>query len=70
MVEKPSRRLIPTRAVCARYGVVDRTIDRWVADPKLGFAQPIYINNRRYFDEEQLEEFERRRRVTSKMEAA
>jgi len=48
-----SKRLLPIRAVCARYGdVADRTIDRWVASGVL--PESIRINHRRYWDEEQL----------------
>jgi predicted DNA-binding transcriptional regulator AlpA len=36
--------------VRARYGgVTARTIDRWIADEKLGFPRPVHINTRRYF---------------------
>jgi hypothetical protein len=51
--------LVPAREVLKRYGVVDRTLDRWVADPKLGFPQPTIINKRRYFRENALLEWER-----------
>jgi hypothetical protein len=51
--------LISTREVLKRYTVVDRTLDRWVADPKLGFPQPIIINKRRYFRENALLAWER-----------
>jgi predicted DNA-binding transcriptional regulator AlpA len=45
-----------------RYSVSDRTIDRWVADPKLNFPQPIRINRKRFFYEHELEEFDETRR--------
>jgi MerR HTH family regulatory protein len=48
---------LPIRALCARYSVVDRTIDRWLARGLL--PPPIIINGRRYWDEAALEEFER-----------
>jgi hypothetical protein len=41
--------LLPTRAVCSRYSVCSRTVDRWVADTRLAFPQPTIINRRRYF---------------------
>ena len=53
--------LLPKRLVAQRYGVCVRTIDRWVANAELGFAQPININGRQYFHERKLEEFEIRR---------
>jgi len=44
--------------MCARYGdVVDRTIDRWTAAGIL--PEPLVINRRRYWDEEELERRER-----------
>lgn len=51
---------LPARRVCQRYDVCDRTLDRWVADPKLNFPRPMYVNKRRYFDEDELDEFDRR----------
>jgi predicted DNA-binding transcriptional regulator AlpA len=54
----PTKRKLPTRAVMARYDVSDRTIDRWVADPSLGFPKPIRIKRRRYWDEDALDEFD------------
>nr|WP_249145865.1 DNA-binding protein [Bradyrhizobium diazoefficiens] len=53
--------LIPTRQVAARYNVTLRSIDRWTRDPALGFPQPIQINTRNYFDEQELNDFDRRR---------
>lgn len=60
--------LVPTRLVCDRYHVSDRTIDRWISKPELGFPQPIIINKRRYFREQQLQLWERSR--ARKTEAA
>ena len=57
--EKVKARRLPTRALCARYDVVDRTIDRWLARELL--PPPIIINGRRYWDEAELEKFERAR---------
>ena len=45
----------------ARYHIADRTLDRWAADPEMGFPKPIIINGRRYFSEPQLVVFERKR---------
>jgi predicted DNA-binding transcriptional regulator AlpA len=59
---RSSRKLLPTRVVMDRYSVSDRTIDRWVADPKLNFPQPIRINRKRFFYEHELEEFDGTRR--------
>ncbi len=62
--------LLPMRAVCARYHVCDRTIERWMVDRKLDFPAPIQINRRRYFRQRELEAFERRRVATMRTEAA
>ena len=52
-------RKLPTRQVCERYGVTDRTISRWERDPDLNFPQPVVINNRKYFSEELLTDWDR-----------
>ncbi len=51
--------LVPARDVLKRYGVVGRTLDRWLANPALGFPRPLVINRRRYFNERTLLEWER-----------
>jgi hypothetical protein len=45
----------------ARYQVSDRTVDRWVADPRLRFPKPIIVNRRRYFRLAELLAWERER---------
>jgi predicted DNA-binding transcriptional regulator AlpA len=52
---------LPSKKVWERYGMTDRTLDRWVADPAMGFPQPLLINKRRYFSEAELVAWERRR---------
>jgi hypothetical protein len=56
---KNSRR-IPNEDVAERYGVGVRTIDNWLADDELGFPRPIVINTRKYYLEDELDEFDRR----------
>jgi predicted DNA-binding transcriptional regulator AlpA len=57
--------------VRARYGgVTARTIDRWIADPKLGFPRPVMINTRRYFVLAEVEAFERARAAARASRAA
>ena len=51
---------LPARRVCHRYDICDRTLDRWLLDPKLKFPKPMFVNKRRYFDENELDEFDRR----------
>jgi predicted site-specific integrase-resolvase len=48
---------LPTKAMCERYGVSDRTIDRWTASGIL--PAPLVINRRRYWIELEIEERER-----------
>jgi predicted site-specific integrase-resolvase len=58
MTTHSGKRLLPIRAMCARYGdVADKTIDRWTAAGIL--PAPLVINKRRYWDEEELEQRER-----------
>lgn len=56
-----SKRLVGIRPVCARYGdVTPRTVTRWQNDPARKFPQPLRINGRRYWDESQLDQYDRR----------
>jgi predicted DNA-binding transcriptional regulator AlpA len=52
-------RKLTSRALQQRYGVVDRTIDRWVEAGIL--PVPMRINKIRYWDEAEIEERERER---------
>ena len=52
---------LPTGFLCKRFKVVDRTISRWQADPRLNFPKPIIINRRKYFDENEIVAWERAR---------
>jgi hypothetical protein len=55
----PPGRKLPTRLLCERFNVCDRTIARWQLDPKLGFPSPIVINGRKYYDENKVVQWER-----------
>jgi hypothetical protein len=60
MQDDPRRqRYLPDALVRQRYGVSDMTIQRWDADPELGFPKALRINGRRYRDEAELEAWER-----------
>jgi predicted DNA-binding transcriptional regulator AlpA len=48
-------RKVTVRYLCQRFGIVDRTVDRWIETGIL--PKPVYINKIRYFD---LEEVDRR----------
>jgi hypothetical protein len=57
--------LAPDRQVAKqRYHVVVRTLERWDADPKLGFPPPIYIRGRRYREIAALDKWDRARAAT------
>jgi predicted site-specific integrase-resolvase len=53
------KRKLPTKAICERYNICDRTVDRWIAAGIL--PAPIVIRRRRYFDEAEVEQRERER---------
>jgi predicted site-specific integrase-resolvase len=55
---KPAHKLT-CRALQERYGVVDKTIDRWVQAGVL--PAPMYINRRRYWDADEIEHRDRDR---------
>jgi hypothetical protein len=59
-LEVDDRRL-PAVAVAQRYGVVVRTLDRWLDDPELNFPEPEVLNHRRYWWLSELREWERNR---------
>jgi hypothetical protein len=56
-------RKLAIRRVMERYGICDRTVDRWVA---AGVLPPhaMRINNVRYWDEAELEAADRERMTT------
>jgi hypothetical protein len=57
MEETKPERLLPTRELRKRYGVVTRTLDRWLEAGIL--PPPIRINQNRYWKEGELEQRER-----------
>jgi len=56
-----AKRLIPDPAVCRRYGIHSSTLYNWDRNPNLNFPKPIYINNRKFRDEGELDEFDQAR---------
>lgn len=50
---------LTSRALQQRYGVVDRTIDRWTEAGVL--PEPMRINKVRYWDEQEIEQLDRER---------
>ena len=60
------RSYLTAAQVRARYGgISDMTLFRWLRDPRLGFVKPILINNRRYFAEAELDEFDTRKALNA-----
>jgi predicted DNA-binding transcriptional regulator AlpA len=59
------RRWLSAPRVCARYGISDMSLWRWLHDKDLQFPQPIYVAKRRYFDEDELDAFDRRQVLKS-----
>jgi predicted DNA-binding transcriptional regulator AlpA len=54
--------LLPTRAILERYGIVERTLIRWLArTDDFDFPRPLKINRRRYFRLSEIEAWERAR---------
>jgi hypothetical protein len=60
MENQPKRRLLPDSQVQERYGKTAETLRNWERDPKMGFAQPVWINRRKYRSETELDAFDRR----------
>jgi hypothetical protein len=54
---QPAEKFFTTKDLCQRYGVVARTVDRWVAQGVL--ERPIWINGRRYWRQGAIELTER-----------
>lgn len=56
--EGTSERMLPMGQMCKRYGVTDRTIDRWLEQGLL--PVPMRLNRYRYWRESELVQFERK----------
>lgn len=59
MPSSEQRTRLPARLVWTRFGVTDRTLDRWIADPSLKFPEPMRVKGRRYFFLDEIEQWER-----------
>jgi predicted DNA-binding transcriptional regulator AlpA len=66
VAETESENRLPASQVWNRYGVTDRTLDRWLKDEKLKFPRPIIIRNRRYWTKSGLVAWELARAVGGK----
>src|SRR4051794_6901820 len=56
---EPLNRQLPTRAVCARYGIAAQTVDRWLERGLL--PEPMRVRRYRYWSEAELDVFDQRR---------
>lgn len=65
-----SRPLLSSRAVCEHFGIVPRTLHRWVADRELAFPKPLIVKRRQYWRPREIEDFELTRKDNSKHAAA
>jgi predicted site-specific integrase-resolvase len=54
---------LPAKPVAERYGVCDRTIERWVAAGDL--PSPVYIQGRRYWNEAELDQRDEARKAVA-----
>jgi hypothetical protein len=59
LIPDRGRQKLPSRLVCRRYGISDRTLARWERDPVLNFPAPTLINLRKYYDLAELDEWDR-----------
>jgi predicted DNA-binding transcriptional regulator AlpA len=66
MLASDSRARLPSRLVWTRFGITDRTLDRWLNNDELRFPRPLLINKRRYFILEEIEAWERAQAKTSR----
>ncbi len=59
-----TKRKLRRKDLCERFGgITPRTVERWQADPKMDFPPPIYLGRFPLWDEDQIEQWERRRAV-------
>ncbi len=42
----------------ARFGVTPRAVNKWANDPRVGLPGSIQVGNRKYFDIQEIEEWE------------
>ena len=63
--DRRGRRLLQTRDLLRRYSIVDRTLDRWLADPRLNFPKPMIVNRRRYWSESEVDAFDAQQKLAT-----
>lgn len=66
MHKRKMRKLITAKKTCERLGgVSDMSLWRWLNNPELEFPRPVYIGNRRYFDEDSIDDWVERQAAKS-----
>ena len=55
------KKLLNARRVRERSDICERTLHRWERQPDLGFPRALVANRRKYFNEDELDDWERRR---------
>lgn len=66
MQDYDDEKLVGTKFLCGYFNDKHpRTMDRWIADPDLGFPQPMMINGRRFWTLRRIREWERAQAVRS-----
>ena len=63
-----SDRRVNSKFLMQRFDIADRTVDRWLENPRLNFPKPIRINARRYWRLSEILEWERTRESTRREE--
>ena len=59
---------LPAKGVCNRYGISERTLDRWVETKNL--PTPVFIRGRRYWPVEQLDQHDEARLAVAQNRSA
>jgi predicted DNA-binding transcriptional regulator AlpA len=57
VADQASKRLIPDKDVCSRYGITSKTLWVWTG-ANFGFPQPVTINGRNFRRESELDAFD------------
>jgi predicted DNA-binding transcriptional regulator AlpA len=69
MAKESSEKLVPAMVVAAEFGIVRRTLARWLGYSDLNFPKPNVINGRWYFRRAEIEAWKLERARLSVLEA-
>ena len=56
---------LTSTAMCERFGIVRRTLARWMVDPNMGLPESLIINHRHYWNETDIVQWERSRAASN-----